>query len=133
MKEKPFNITIEGKKHKLTVENTGIALFWKERDCEYMDIHEPLEGKDEEQHIWVFNHKEFLIWMGGVALDRDDLKILNLSEKKNGSFDERYGWRPPVMVEWKPSPLEEEMWAHITADVDYHKDLNNALRSDFEA
>lgn len=85
----------------------GIALFHNKRDREYVAA-SYFDEEGEEQWTRDFRLRELMIWMGGVALDEDDRRLLHLANRNHGTFAESYGWRPDVNVEWEPSPFEEE-------------------------
>lgn len=106
-KEIPINIG--DKKTTLALGRCGIALFRLEPEKDYIDVWE--EVGDEEEHHWVFKNREFLLWLGGVCLDQDDLDTLEKMNETNGLFTTfSGGWRPPVIVEDKTSPSEAEMY-----------------------
>lgn len=109
-KPRPFNLEIDGEKKKLRPDNCGIALFHTDPDNDYLDYWEKEGGEDSERHWWVFNQREFLLWMGGVAVMANDVRVIALANSRFGSFDEEYGWRPTVCVEYEPRPYERDLF-----------------------
>lgn len=135
---KPIQINTEHGTLHLSPENCGIALFRLEPDKDYLDVWTPELEDPERQHWWIFNQREKLIWMGGVALQRGDDKILRMANRTLGSFAEHSGgWRPQVLIEDKASEWEDELYIRyltdgvLDNDEHLHKDLNKALKEDF--
>lgn len=119
--EKPFYIDLDGQQKELTPDNCGVSMFRHAPDNDYLDYWEFDDEADPpaERHWWVFNHREFLIWMGGVALSSEDHKMLRLANRTHGKFPEKTGWRPTVSVNDSPETWEEELFVrYVTGDID---------------
>jgi len=96
----------------------AIALFHNRRDREYVAA-SYFDTEGTEHWTRDFHQRELMIWMGGVALDAEDQRILHLANRNHGSFADQYGWRPDVIVEWEPSESEEEAFIqHELHDLD---------------
>lgn len=131
--DRPINITVNGNQISVTPENIGIAMFRHEPELDYIDIHEPVEGTDDERHTVIFNQRELLLWMGHICLKDNDIKTVRLAERKLGSFTlQSGGWRPPVFIEDHASEWEKEMYVQSLMVEDLHADLNKALGEEFE-
>lgn len=104
-------LNINGEPKKLTPQNIGVALFREMPEFDYLDYYEP-EGEGYE-HTMVFNRREFLIWMGNVALNSDDERTLNLANRQHGAYRDRFGWNPCVIIEDYPSADERELYVEF--------------------
>ncbi len=80
-----------------------IALFWQKSEQDYLAASR-IDDADEETWTRAFGQLELLTWMGGVALGKDRLHILNLANREHGTFASNYGWHPDVIIEEEPSP-----------------------------
>jgi len=131
---KALNITINDEPVQVTPENLGIAMFRHNPELDYLDYHEVVEGEDVENHTLLFDQRELLLWMGGVALNEKDAKEIRLAERKLGSFAlQSGGWRPQIFIEDYASDWEKEMYvkSQLPTEENWHTDLNRALGEDF--
>lgn len=102
----------------LTVCLVALAMFHTKRDREYIAA-SYIDDRGDEHWTRDFGKKELLLWMGGVALDASDQRILHLANRNHGDFAQHYGWRPDSIVEWEPNELEEEAYIlHELQDLD---------------
>jgi hypothetical protein len=110
MERRAVIFDIEGQQLELTPENCGIAFFRDLPEADYIDIWTGAVD-DEQQHHWIFNNREKLIWMGAVCVQDGDERILHLANREHGSFKEQTGWNPSVLIEDMPRPYELELYA----------------------
>lgn len=134
MANRPISISINGEPKELTPENVGIAMFRHDPELDYVDVHEPIEGEENERHTLVYGQRKLLLWMGHICLKDEDVEIARKAERELGSFTlQSGGWRPPVMIEDYASDWEKEMYvrSQLPADEDWHIDLEHALEDEF--
>lgn len=128
---KPFLVDLkDGKRISVMPDNHTVMLFWEYsegkdsgEDCDYIDYSEYQE--DGEHHWWVFN-PEMARWMGNIALRESDKKDLRLSNRSNGTFFKRAGWRSHVEVNQQPNEQEIEGKIHNIIGNDL-EDIHGAL------
>jgi hypothetical protein len=114
---------IAGDDHKLTVENTAIAMFRREeQDMDYFHI-----TAGEESKV-IFRQRELLLWMGGVAVRFGDEETIRRAERKFGSFYQKAGWNPRVYLEDHANEEERNWYANLLL-----KDLGDAPPEDWVA
>lgn len=120
--ENSFPITIDGREIELTPDNHGIAMFRFEPEYDYLDVQEQLGPTEEEtRHTLVFRHRWMCIWMGRIAMGKEDKEILDEIEEAHGPFFAQTGWLSRVMVEDRASEFEKEMFVQSMLS-----DLNRA-------
>lgn len=84
----------------------SVHKFWEEPDQDYLKTYYP--ETDEVSVRW--GRREFATWLGGVALTPDDQRALHLANRDHGSFEEKVGWRPLVIVSYLPSQEENDLY-----------------------
>lgn len=79
----------------------------------------------DDERITFYDQREYVLWLGGVALNGDDERILRLAHRNQPSFDGIHGWRPRTIINWNPSQRDledyiafqgaksEEEWEHF--------------------
>jgi hypothetical protein len=133
MEKKPYQFQIDGKQITAGPDELGICMFREKRDVEYIDYHTWDEAEQTERHCFIFGHREWLIWLGGIAIDADDAHTLHHADRNNGSFRQNFGWNPPVRIDDEPTEWEIGMWSDAMTPDDLHADLNRAISEDFNA
>lgn len=118
MEEKlPVIFKLEGEEVQATVDNCGIVMFRDAPDLDYIDIWiDPEEPATEVKHHWIFGQREKLLWMGRIAVQKGDDRIIRLAEREYGSFRSAVGWNPQVLVEDAPREWEREIYAQSQAN-----------------
>jgi len=132
MNEKPYKFQIGSETVEADKDSLGVCLFRDQRDVEYADYHTFNEETGEETHHFIFNQRDWLIWIGGVCLDAEDRRTLQLANRSHGSFERNYGWRPPVRVDDEPTEWEVDAWVLVMGNVDLHADLEQSLKEDLD-
>lgn len=128
MKERPYPITItEGGKEqqhflvrnedkrkelrrKKDAQNIGLVAvqrFWNKRYCDYVGFTR-IDDQGNEGWIRIFGQEEFVLWLGGVALDERETRLLHTANREKGSFSKQWGWKPDILIDWMPTTQEEE-------------------------
>jgi len=70
------------------------------------------EGEGEEpREYFVFDRIELAIWIGGVALGREQERILANANRAGGTFRSHMGWYADVYIKDQMIPEEEEVYA----------------------
>lgn len=100
----------------------ALSVFREDPDYDYIGVSYSSEDGKEDWTL-VFEQYELLTWMGGVALGRERQHILHHAERNNGSFRDRYGWNPCLVIEDAPSELEREYYATYLISKDKPEDL----------
>ena len=132
--QRTMGLTLEGSTRKqieLTIGNCAIALFRHRPELDYLAVqHEQVVEAGETETVWtyIFGMRELTYWMGGLALGKEDQRVLHLANRTHGSFHDRYGWNPDVVIEDYPSANEVENYLDYQMSGDLHDDLNNSLR-----
>ena len=128
MSESEAKLNIDGEERTLTRLNTGLAMFRDTPEMDYLDYWYSEEDDGPEHHTLCFDRRELVIWMGAVALSDADQRILHLSNRQHGTFRDRFGWNPIVMVEDYPSVVEEEAYiAHTSKELEDEKAINHFI------
>lgn len=120
----PIYVEVAGESIRLEPENHGVAMFRDEPERDYLDIYR-WNDEGEESHIWIFNRREFCIWMGRVALSDEDQHILRHAEREHGTFRNRTGFNSKVFVEDKTTEWEAELYTEYLLN-----DLKKAIGVD---
>jgi len=77
-------------------------------------------GTEDESWTFCFDKHELIYWMGSLALNPTDRENVRRADGKLGSFYERYGWNPDVVVEDYPNANELEVYIdYITRDKEH--------------
>jgi hypothetical protein len=126
-----YPVAINGDMVNLNIHNIGVAMFRHRPECDYIDIHVPTD-EGQEEHTLIFNRPELVVYLGGVALSKEQERILHLANRENGSFQSKYGWRPPTFIEDYPSDHELDMWVEANTPYDLHAELSENLKEDLD-
>jgi hypothetical protein len=129
---KTFPVKVDGQgKIPLHVGNCAVALFRRRPEMDYLAI----KNEDNEWTL-VFDKHPLVYWIGGVALGTEAQRALHLVERNQGKFADRFGWNADVAIEDYPHPDGFEVQTYMdylmSGSEDLHKDLNKALRAEFE-
>lgn len=107
--QKLFPITLnDEKKMGLHIGNCAIALFRQRPNMDYLAVLH--EEDDDEVWTFIFDRHDLIYWMGGIALHARDRDNIRKADSKLGSFYERYGWRPDIVLEDYPNANEMEVY-----------------------
>lgn len=100
----------------------ALSLFRDAPEYDYIGVSYTAEDGDEAWTL-VFEQYELLTWMGGVALSKERQHILHHAERQNGTFKEKYGWQPMLVLEDEPSEPEREFFISFLLEKDEPEDL----------
>lgn len=109
----------------LTVGNCAVALFRHRPEMDYLAILH--EHDDEAVWSFIFDKHALFDWMAGFALDRRRQRELHLAHRTHGTFYDRYGWNPDVVIEDYPHQNEIDTYMEYLTSQDLYTDLNRAL------
>lgn len=131
----PINLeNAEGRKKRieLLIGNCAIALFRKRPELDYLAVLNQNKESEEDEWTFIFDKHALIYWMGNLALTREGQRSLHLANRNHGTFEDRYGWNPDIIIESWPSERELEAYIDYQTAQDTHEDLNNSLRQEFE-
>jgi hypothetical protein len=80
----------------------AVGLTWTKPEQDYVSA---FIG---DRRIMAYGQEEIATWLSGVALSEERKRVLHLSNRERGSFEDLVGWRPLTVVKWEPNPEEEE-------------------------
>ena len=76
---------------------------------------------DKGEEVWTldFGKYEFLTYIAGFGLTKERQRALYLAEREHGTFKDKFGWNPQVVVEDEPTKNEQEQFIlHEIEDID---------------
>jgi hypothetical protein len=114
----------------MTVGKCAISLYRHRPEVNHLLVLE----EDHEGFTRFYDLHQLYIYMGGVALNSEDEKIKADLYHSAGDFQQKYRWRPPVVIHDYPDEEDIECYfnAHSTPLEKLHDDLKQALREDFQ-
>lgn len=126
-----YECEFDGDAKYLLPDNSEIVRIRKQPHEDYLHYWEPVDDENEA-HWFSFGPKEFLLWMGGVALNEVEVETIAEANENNGDFYELHHWRPDVAVHDDPTPMEEEFFNKHVANISGHieEEWQNLLEDD---
>lgn len=118
-----FELQIGKNKYDFEPDNCVVNLFRQQPDMDYVAYH-----LGNEQYMALFD-PAVCHWLGGIALTEQDQKQLSRAERNLGSYVERYGGNPRVIIDDLPD--EHEIDLRVTSLMgDEMDDIHKELRLD---
>lgn len=104
-------------KYDFEPDNCVINLFRNNPDMDYVAYH-----LGEDQYMALFD-PAVCHWLGGVALTQTDQRELKRSERNLGTYKERYGGNPRVIIDDEPDETEIDLRVKSLAGDDLDEEL----------
>lgn len=87
-----------------------VKLYWQAPEQDHLKAYFDSKEQIGWDEIIAYGQEELATWVAGIALSEERAQVLRLSNRENGSFAKKYGWRPAVFTMWKPTEPENEQY-----------------------